>query len=263
MCNPRKVMVHLTEAIEEAWRTTIEQTATAEDEIQELAQITADIPLDAEMGDMALQVMERLMRGEFDDYAAWDEDEEGNFRRDLGEVTLIYTPGTRQLIVEARLTELITIEARATAEASGLTIGEVAAEAVGRYYDDGWGGRTEEHARRDAQTEAERRMAAATEALHREQHAGEIATAETAAQAEADARAAEQLAQIREDTRDALRQRLQVVMAEAEDRIYHTMNRLVGEAYRHSLIEMALENGGRVVSDERSGSVINLELELY
>ena len=29
MCNPRRVMIHLSRAIEEAWRTTVEQAATA------------------------------------------------------------------------------------------------------------------------------------------------------------------------------------------------------------------------------------------
>lgn len=263
MCNPRRVMVHLSEAIEEAWRTTVEQAATAEGEIEELARLTADIPLDAEMGDRALQMLERILQGEFEAFDPWEQDEAGDYRRDLGDVTLIYRPGSRQLMVEAGLTERISAEARATAETGGFTVGEVAAEAVGRYYSDGWGGRTEAQARREAQAEAERKLAGAIEALHRRQHAAEIETAEAEALAQAEAEAAAELERLQAETRQALRHRLQAILAEAEDRVYLTMNRLVGEAYRRTLIEVVQENGGRILTDEQTGSVINLELELF
>jgi hypothetical protein len=256
-------MVHLTETIEEAWRETVTQVAQAEGEVQELARLMVDIPLQEEMGDAALAMMDRLMAGEFEEYEAWREDEEGNFRRELDQVTLVYTPGSGQLAVEARLTELITAEVEAAADAAGFTVGDVAAEAVGRYYDDGWGGRTRERADREARVEAERRLEAARTALHRQQHAAELAAAETEARTEAEAEAEAELERLRAETRDALRRRLQVILADAQDEVYLTMNRLVGEAYRRSLIELALQNGGRVVSDERTGSVINLELELY
>ena len=263
MCNPRRVMVHLSRAIEEAWRATVEEAATAEDEVSELARITADIPLDAEMGDRALEMLERIMGGEFEEFKPWDRGEDGAFRRDLDGVTLVYHPGGRQLVVEAGLTERITAEARAGAEAGGFTVGEGAVEAVGRYFDDGWGGRTEEHARRDAQAAAEQKLAEATEALHRREHAEEIQVAEAQARAEAQTQAEAELKRLRRETRDALRQRLQGTLAEAEDRVYRTMNRLVGEAYRRTLVELVQQNGGRVLTDERSGSVYNLELELF
>ena len=60
-----------------------------------------------------------------------------------------------------------------------------------------------------------------------------------------------------------MRERLQVTLADAGERIYHTMNRLVAEAYRQSLIQLVRENGGRVLTDEHSGSVMNLELEIF
>ncbi len=263
MCHPRRVMIHLAQAIEEAWRTTVEQTATAEGEVQELARLTANIPLDAEMGDRALQMLERILQGEFEEFEAWTRDDEGNYCRDLGQVTLIYRPGTHQLVVEAGLTEQIEAQVQATAKAGGFTVGEVAVEAIGRYYEDGWGGRTEARARQEAQTQAEQKLAEAAEALHRRQHAAEIEAATAQAQAQAETAAAEELARLQTEARQALRQRLQSTLAEAEERVYHTMNRLVGEAYRRTLIQMVQENGGRVLTDERTGSVINLELELF
>jgi len=263
MCNPRRVMIHLSKAIEEAWRTTVEQAASAQGEVRELARVTADIPLNAEMGDRALEMLERIMQGEFEEFEPWERDEEGDYRRDLGEVILIYRPGSHQLIIEAALTQQISTEARATAEAGGFTVGEVAVEAIGRYFDDGWGGRTQEHARQEARAAAERKLREAAESLHRHQHRAEIEAAESNARAQAEAQAAAELGQVRHKTREALRERLQLILAETRDRVCHTMNRLVGEAYRRTLIELVQQNGGRVIADERSGSVFNLELELF
>ncbi len=191
----------------------------------------------------------------------WLQDDEGNYRRDLGDVVLIYRPGSHQLIVEAVLSEQIKAEAQASAEAGGFTVGEVEAEAVGRYYDDGWGGRTEAHAREQAQSQAEHKLEEAVDALHRRRHAAEIEAAEATARAEAEIRANEKLEELRTKTREALRERIQVIIANAEERVYHCMNRIVGEAYRRTLIELAVQNGGRILADQRSGSVYNLELE--
>ncbi len=261
MCNPRRVTIQLQRAIEQAWHATVERTASTQGEVSELARLQVDIPLDAEMGDRALETLERLLRGEFADYEAWSLDEAGDYRRSLGNLTLVYRPGSRQLMVETRLTEQIDAEARAAAEFSGFTVGEAAVEAVGHYYEDGWGGRTEERALQEAQAEAERRLAAAIEALHRQRHAAELAETETQAQAEAEAQAAAQLERLRTEMRQALRQRLQATLADSQDRVRRTLNRLVGEAYRHTLLQLVRENGGRIVSDQRSGAVIDLELE--
>jgi len=263
MCNPRRVMINLKQTIEQSWRTLIEQTARVEGQVQELARITADIPLDAEMGDLALQMLERVLQGEFEGFDAWERDNEGNYRHDLGDVILIYQPGSHQLLIEARLTELISAEAHGSAEASGFTVGEVAAEAVRHYYDDGWGGRTRANARTEAQAQAEQKLAEAIEVLHRQQHAAELQAAEAQARAQAEQEAAITLERTRVAMRVAMRERLQVILANAEDRIHHTMNRLVAEAYRQSLIELVRENGGRVLTDERTGSVMNLELEIF
>lgn len=263
MCNPRRVMIHLARSIEQAWRHTVEQSAAACDEVTELARINAQVNLDEEMGDTALEVFERVLAGEFEDFEPWTRDSLGHYRRDLGRVTLVYDPVHHRLTVEAQLTELVTAEARATVEASGFTVGEVAVEAVGRYYDDGWGGRTRERAVEEAEVEAEKRFKQAIDALHREQHAEELSRAADEAQKKADNAASQELARLQAEARNALRKQLQVVLAQAEDQVYHVMNRAVGETYRQTLHQLVRDNGGRVITDERTGSVINMELELY
>lgn len=262
MCNPRRVRIELSQAIEQAWQTTVSETATLEDEVNQLARLTLDIPLSQEMGAAALAMLERVLQGEFPEYEAWEQDDQGHYRHELGQVTLIYQPGTSQLIVEAALTERISAEAQATAEAGGFTVGEVAAEAIGRYYDDGWSDRTEELARAQAQQEAEDRLAQATEALHRQQHAEEISAATAQAQAEAQAQAQADLEQLQAETLAALQHRLQTILADTQEQVQRTMNRLVGETYRQTLLLAARENGGRIIRDERAGTVLTLELEL-
>ena len=262
MCNPRRVTIRLNQAIREAWETTLEQIATASGEVQERAIVTADIPLATEMGDLPLEMLERLVSGEFADYQGWERDHEGNYRRDLDGVTLIYPPGSQQLLIEARLAEQVDAEARATARACGFTIGEVAVDAVGNYYSDGWGGYTEEKARQDAQAAARQKLGAAVEAYHHEVHRDEIETAKAEATRQAQERADDELRRRQAEVRQALRGRLQGILSEAEDRIHQTINRLVGQSYRRSLLHMVQQNGGRILSDQGSGSMITLELEV-
>lgn len=263
MCNPRKVMIHLAKRIEEAWRQTVQQTATVSGEVSELGRITADVRMDEEMGETALNMLERVLSGEFQGFEPWERDSVGQYRREMDAVTLIYNPHTHQLHIESRLTELLSADAQAAAEASGFTVGEVAVEAIGNYYSDGWGGRTESRALQEAQQLAEHRMTQAIANLHHQQHAEKLKTASRQAQAEAERRARQELIQRQTETRQAMRQQLQMTLAQAEDRVYYVMNRAVGEAYRQTLRQLVLQNGGRILADEQTGSVINMELEVY
>ncbi len=263
MCNPRKVMIHLARCIEQAWQRAVVQTAEASSGVAELARITADVPLAEEMGDVVLEMLERVLDGEYEEFEPWQRDSLGQYQRELEGVTLLYNPATRQLHIETRLEELVTVEARGAAEASGFTVGQAAVDAVGHYYNDGWGGRTEERALAEAQAEAESKLAQAVEALHREQNLEAIETAEAEALTQAEERVQQALVNRQVEVRAALRERLQITLAQAQERVNHVINRAVGEAYHQTLLRLVRENGGRVLVDEDTGSVINMELELY
>jgi Skp family chaperone for outer membrane proteins len=256
-------MIHLAQCVEEAWQRTVEEISTTSGKVDEIARITANVPLAEEMGQLALDMLERALNGDFEDFEPWPRDSQGQYQRELEGVTLSYDPHTHQLTVETHLSELVTVEARGTAEASGFTIGEVAVEAVGRYYSDGWGGRTRERALTEAQAEAERKLSKAVEALHEQQNAPALAEAEAEALAQAEAEAKKELARRQQEVRAALHEQLKITLAQAEERVYHEINRAVGEAYRQTLHQLVLDNGGRVLVDEQTGSVINMELELY
>ncbi len=262
MCNPRRVMIHLRRHVEQAWRRTIEETASASDAVTETGRMTAQVDLSAEMGDAALMMLERVLSGEVEGFDAWVRDDRGRFIRELDEVVLIFDADASRLTVEARLTEGISAEARASAEACGFTVGEVMAEGLGRYYEDGWGGRTEEGARADALADAERRLDAAIQELGDRQNAEALARGQEAARRDAESAAAAGLEARRQEVRGLLRERVQITLARAEERAFHVMNRAVGEAYRQTLTRMALRSGGRIIRNERTGSVIDVEIEM-
>lgn len=257
-------MIHLARSIEEAWRRTISETASLSGEVSELASLSAEVRLDAEMGDMALSMLGRVLAGEFDGFPAWERDGQGNFCRELdGGVVLVYDPKKALLHVQTQLTSTVSATASGTAEICGTTVGELAVTAVSRYYDDGWGGRREEDARQEAYLQAERRLASAVASLHQHQQAEAVAAAEIQAQEAAGEKAAGELERLKAEARDALREQLQSRLAQAEEQVHQVMNRAVGEAYRQTLRQLVLDNGGRIVTDEQTGSVISMELELY
>jgi len=257
MCNPRRVTIHLNRCIESAWRQTVEQVQSASGSVSELARINTRVPLDEEMGDSALAMLERVLSGEFKEF------EQGVFHRNLGDLTMMYDPTTYQLSVETQLTETVTAEARAAVEASGFTVGEVAVEAVGTYFDDNWAGRTEDVALEEAKKSADHKLSKAIEELHLQQHAAELEAARNEARTQAQILVEQQLAERQAATREALRDRLRITLAQGAERVSHIMNQAVGEAYRQTLISLVRQNGGKILTNEQTGSVINVELELY
>ena len=166
-------------------------------------------------------------------------------------------------MLRARLEEMLSAEAAAAAEICRVTTGTIAFEAVGHYYDDGWKGRTEERALKEAEEQVEIRFERALEELKKAQP-------ESAAEnelrlsltAEAQAAVTKDMAEKRAALRLELRHKLQVQLARQQQNAFHEINRVVGETYRQTLRRLVLENGGRVISDRKSGSVIELELEL-
>ena len=262
MCNPRKVMIHVARSIEEAWRKTIKESAAAGEEVNQLASITAAVELDREMGEAALEMLERVLAGDFPDHEAWSRNTDGDFVKDLGDITLCYQSRSRQLTMTAQLSRMASAKAEAATEVCGVTIGEIAFDAIGHYYEDGWKNRTEEKALDEARHQADIRLARALYELHEEQQQDKISSEREGLQQKAQDQALEKLEESKEEVRTALRQHLQTQLASRRQEAFYTINRAVGEAYRQTLCKLVLDNGGRIISDRQSGSVIDLELEI-
>ncbi len=265
MCNPRKVMIHVNETIEAAWRQTLTETAAATELLSEKAEVSCAIDLAAEMGDAALDMLGRVIAGEFPGFSAWEKDGAGNFYRDLEAVRLIYESDRKQFVLQARLSEMISVKAEAAAEVCQETIGTIAFAAIGHFYEDGWKGRTEENALKEAQAQVEIRLERALEELKKERRRQEnaeelqlrIALGEAARR-----RARLELEEKKHNLRFQLRQQLQAELALQQQNAFYEINRAVGETYRQTLCRLVLANGGRIIKDQQTGSVIELELEL-
>ena len=262
MCNPRKVMIHVAQSIEEAWRKTISESIVAGEEVGQLASITTDIELNREMGEAALEMLEKVLAGDFPDHDAWSRNADGDFVKELEDITLCYQPATRQLTMTAHLSRMASAEAETATEICGVTIGEIAFDAIGHYYEDGWKDRTEEKALEEARQQVEIRLARALHELHEEQQQEKIATKKEELQQEAQNQALIKLEESKKEVRTALRQQLQAQLASRRQEAFYTINRAVGEAYRQTLCKLVIDNGGRIISDRQSGSVIDLELEI-
>ncbi len=262
MCNPRKVMIHVAQSIEEAWKKTIRESAAASEEVNQLASITAAVELDHEMGEAALEMLERVMTGDFPDHEAWSRNTDGDFVKELEDITLCYQPRSRQLTMTAQLSRMASAQAEAATEVCGVTVGEIAFDAIGHYYEDGWKDRTEEKALDEARLQADIRLAQALHKLHEEQQSEKISIKREELQQKAQDQALDDLEESKQKVRTALRQQLQSQLASRRQEAFYTINRAVGEAYRQTLCKLVLDNGGRIISDRQSGSVIDLELEI-
>ncbi len=262
MCNPRKVMIHVAQSIEKAWRKTISESAVASEKVGQLASISAAIELDQEMGDAAIEMLERVLAGDFPSHKAWSRNENGDFVKELEGITLCYQTRSRQLTMTAHLSSMAKAEAETHAEICGVTTGEIAFDAIGHYYEDGWKNRTEEKALKEAQQQIEIRLARALHELHEEQQQEKIVLNKEALQQKAQQQALKRLEDSKLEVRTALRQQLQAELAKRRQEAFYTINQAVGEAYRQTLCKLVLDNGGRIISNRQSGSVIDLELEI-
>ena len=214
------------------------------------------------MGEAALEMLERVLAGDFPDHEAWSRNTDGDFVKDLGDITLCYQSRSRQLTMTAQLSRMASAKAEAATEVCGVTIGEIAFDAIGHYYEDGWKNRTEEKALDEARLQADIRLARALYELHEEQQQDKISSEREGLQQKAQDQALEKLEESKEEVRTALRQHLQTQLASRRQEAFYTINRAVGEAYRQTLCKLVLDNGGRIISDRQSGSVIDLELEI-
>ena len=262
MCNPRKVMIHIAESLNRAWREAITASATRSGEVEQFAALTAEIELDRELGPAASEMLERVLAGEFPDHPAWKRDDRGNFVKQLDQVELSYSPAAQKLTMTARLAEMATAEVTKGAEICGVTTGTIAFEAIGHYYEDGWSNRTEEKALAEAREQAAIRLERALYELERESREKTLAPELEKLEKEAADMAALELERKRVELRSALRRRLEAELAGQRQEAFYTINRAIGEAYRQTLCQLVVKSGGRVISEERTGTVIDLELEL-
>jgi len=256
MCNPRRVRVHATRKIAEAWRAEIKQAATARGDVSAEARLVQAI--DDLLPPPARQAFEQAMRDAPD--WVWTGTE---YRKSVPGGTVVYRPDTGELEIVVELHHAIEAVGTATLVATGEITDEVSATATGTYY-----GGAKEAAKKRA------RVAAATEvdqlAVQRsvalKQQAEETAryelsarTGEAAAEARrtAQQRLTLQASELQPGLDEQANEQLEVVQAETLTGIFQ----LVATGYSNAIQAYAAEHGENLQVSEGDG-IIAIEFEL-
>jgi hypothetical protein len=255
MCNPRRVVIKLDQAIREEWSRRVEASAAEETEIAAEATLETQVDLAAELGDIALEELQALLA---EGYGNWQADGDAFTLTLENGIRLRYTPTSGTLQVFARLSETVAAAASASDIASGTVEGVVEAEGVGRYYEDGFGGRTESVARSAAEQAARAHLKDAEAQLRAQQQQAALDAAYERAAAQARAEAQARLHEETERRRALLQEHLEALLHESEEQVQAAIGTLLAQTYRRALIRLVEEGGGAVVQDEEQGAVIEL-----
>lgn len=262
MCNPRRVRVEATREVVEAWELALERRVGASDSV--VSELEVRHPFGGTLGRATRLVFEHTLATAED----WHE-EHGGHVLTLPDGRVRYDPGTGELVVTARLEDTVTVEGHAAETLRGAVREEATGSAEGRYYADGFAGRTREVAEREAQVAAEadavrraRELAGRLRMQADQESATAAAAAESRLQRAADADARDRLAEERERVRAELDTRNRERLATLGRDGLRAVNGVLAIAYRQALLDFARQHGATGVRHEESEDGIEIEFEL-
>jgi len=189
MCNPRRVRVQATRHLAEAWDHEVRRQVTLSGRAVGRAAVSEQVG--DRLGRPVLVCLDRVL----EDTAGWRATEDG-YQTDLDGGYARYHPGTGVLEIVAELAEDIQAQGEAATTVRAEVEALLEAQGTGRWYDDGWGGLTEQTARRDAEENAERALRRAAAARMAEARALAESGADDEVRARAEAAAEEALAAV-------------------------------------------------------------------
>lgn len=256
MCNSRRIRITATRQIDEAWQREVSRTVELCGSVVGESRVRQ--PLDATLGGPALQALESALAA---DDSGWTEVDEG-FRYDVQGGYVVYLVDERALEMVAVLEDIVQAEGQASTVLEGRLSETVSAQGVGKFYVDGWGGRTREKGEKDAKTDAQRKLDETARA--RVEQAGKEAESNVSGQVEAEARAqaSEQLqekaAQRQAELEEQARQHLETVGL----RCRQAFNRVLGQAYRNSILAYAKRHGAENIQCSEDNDVVEIEFSV-
>ncbi|OUL34964.1 hypothetical protein BV372_12720 [Nostoc sp. T09] len=256
MCNPRRIRVTATRQLNEAWQREVSRTVELQEQVIGEARVRQ--PLDSTLGTPALRALESALAAED---SGWREVEAG-YRYDVEGGYAIYLVEERALEIVATLEDQIQISAQETRQITGAINTELAAEGEGRYYDDGWGGWTEELAQQQAQTAAQQKLDQIARAeIEQAQNQAE-ATAAADIEAAARTQAQIQLQQLAAERQAALssqaRQHLDTIGLQCRQ----AFHRILARGYRDAILAYARRNGAENIQFSEDNNIIDIEFTL-
>ncbi len=238
MCNPRRVEVTATRQVREAWEREIERMAEVVDTLTGEARIRQ--PLDSSLGGPTIMALQTLLANGVE---GWSEETDGSYRHAVEGGYVVYYPEDRNLEIVAAVETEIRESGKARERISGVWEGEVESKGEGQYYDDGWGGHTEDRARQVAQRAAEAGIQKETEQQLSSEAEEAEQKREQALLEQAEQAARQRVAQRAEVLQPELQQRARERLEEVGIRARQVFHRLLAHACRDALMGLARRRG--------------------
>lgn len=259
MCNPRRLVVNLTQQIEEECQATVTETATARLDVQE--RLERVIPLGERLGPSArLGLSAALNEG----FRGWRraEGEAERFTHELGPLRLSLDTDSAELVVAIERQSAVSGTARDEDEFRVSIRGTVEAEESGMAYDDGYRGLTPDVVQERLETNAQTRITNERQRLIDEQSREARENARSRAASKAQVRAEERAEALSEDERRLLRQELEALFQESRSVLHEEVAALVGETLRRSVLHLVRVNGGELRRCDETDDAIVIEAVL-
>jgi FtsH ternary system-associated peptide len=256
MCNPRRIRVRATRELAEAWEQEVRRQVTRTGRAAGQAQITESLA--GTVGGPTIAALTNVLSR----LDGWTEFPDGTFRRELDGGMVSFDPGALELVITATVTAEVSVTEEAAETVEARLSGPVEAEGEGVYYDDEWGGHTEETAQRDAQNNLTRAMEDAVR-RRREDAAQEADAAagdavEREARARAEAAFAAASAAREAELRRAASERLLAIGAAGRA----LFNAALAEAYRDAILAYARSRRASNLHHSERDGVLDIEFEL-
>ncbi len=256
MCNPRRIRVTATRQLNQAWEREVSRTVELQQQVIGEARVRQ--PLDATLGPPALRALEFALAA---DDSGWRKVEEG-YRYDVEGGYVIYLVDEQALEIVATLPDEVKFSAQARTRLEGTVNTEISAEGEGRYYDDGWGGRTKKVAEQKAQEAAQQKLDEITRAqIERAENEAEAQAAmdiEAEARTQAQTQLQQRAAQRQEELSAQARQHLDTVGV----RCRQAFHQVLARGYRDAILAYARRNGADNIQCNEDGNIMEIEFNL-
>jgi hypothetical protein len=249
------VRVRATRQLAQAWEHEVRRQVTRTGLVTGQARVRE--PLGASVGGPALTALTAVLAADPDWERVGD-----TFVHQIDGGQVIYHPLSRELEILATVTAGIEATGEVARTVGGQLSGEVEAVGVGTYYDDNWGGITARDARRAAEEQAKE----AVEAAARERAQAARAAADeregAALVAEAGARADAALADVAAARERELRAAAADQLATVGVQGRNAFHRALANAYRDAVLAFARSRRAEGIQCTQADGVVDIEFEL-
>jgi hypothetical protein len=255
MCNPRRIRIRATAQLAEAWDQEVRRQVTLHGAAVGRAAMTES--LSASLGIPVLSALDRVL----DRLDGWQAHDDG-YRYDVDGGYVYYHADTGDLEIVAEQRADVRAEGEASTMVRGAVEETLEAVGVGTYFDDGWGGHTEDTARRDAQVNADTELNRARAARLARARADAEGGASDAVQAQAQRNAQASLAGVTAATEAELEQLASQQLASVGALARAVFQQALALAYRDAILAYARSRQAEGVRLSSSDGVLDIEFEM-